>query len=63
MIADDKLKNKLWKEFKESDAFTLLIQLDPYDQQEVCFKAGIEAMADEFVVLRKEDWENIKKRL
>ena len=63
MKADDELKNELWKEFKKSDSFTLLIQLDPYDQQELCFKAGIEAMADEFVVLRKEDWENIKKRL
>lgn len=63
MKADDELKNELWKEFKKSDSFTLLIQLDPYDQQEICFKAGIESIANEFVILRNEDWENIKKRL
>lgn len=62
-MINDKKKNKLWEEFKKSDAFFLVNKMEPYDQQELCFKAGIEAMADEFVMLKKEDWENIKKRL
>lgn len=62
-MINDKKKERLWKEFKKSDTFFLVNKMAPYDQQELCFKAGIEAMVDDFVMLRKEDWENIKKRL
>lgn len=57
-------KNILWKEFKESDTFYLLRDFHPYDQMEICFKAGIEkVIEDKGVYLSEEEWEKIKKRL
>ena len=61
---NDKQKDELWKQFKSSDRFLLLTKLAPYDQWEICFKAGIDsALGDDMVILKREEWENIKKRL
>lgn len=63
MMSNKKKMNELWEEFKKTDVFHLVNKMEPYDQQELCFKAGFEAAEQEFIMLRKEDWENIKKRL
>ena len=57
-------KDKLWKEFKKSGRFLLLTKLAPYDQMEVCFRAGIDSiLGGDVIILKREEWESIKKRL
>jgi hypothetical protein len=64
MKITDIKKKELWKEFKDSDTFYLMRDFHPYDQMEVCFKAGIDKVIEgKGVYLSEEEWDNIKKRL